>query len=496
MPLDSGKKRKVYKGVINDTKSMKLTDRLLSQTLPASPEEDLTQEALRANALLQQAEKAPSAAEAYTSLKQYRALVAQSAQKDIYDVDGSNEIIAKHLLAAAEKRGITYQELLMEQGDETLQQAIAREFKRFKGGINDVLIFEDELSIRWHAMQHAYDAACGYVIGGIHASLEQQDPSKVASDRFHHWFNERIKYLKEIGSRIKADDTELPERLEPVCRAKQQIEEGACNVLEQEHDKHYEAFQNATTLDDAVRAFVPLIGMSITYQRLLEVNPENLVSSITAKLEQLGAELAISEQGTLMIETTDARYITDLPPVTEWSAQQTDVQQYPLPRTQTAQPVARDSEEDDYSIPVHADTQKEPTTPAQKNGKSSRLERALGTLGTVAVVGVLGFGAAYMIQARSNRPEPPTMTQRVEQLPRIEIPPEQEAVYVSSFHHTAQEQAYLDLRRAGWCPTQEAIKKLALPVENGTRPTWEEIYAKRAELLRMYATDPVYACRR
>lgn len=478
-----------------DGKVMGLLTRLLRSAVPAPSEEELAQETLRANALLQQAEQALGAAEAYEFLRQYRTLVAASAQKENYNVDDSNEILARHLLAAAEKRGVSYQELLVEQGDETLKQAVDREFKKFKERTNGFLTFKDEASIRWHAMQYSYDAACGYVIGGIHGSLEQQDPAIVASDNFHAWFTGRVEYLKELGSRMKVDDTALPEQLEPVHKAKQEIEERVRTVLEQEHDQHYDAFRSAMNIEDAIRSLVPLIGMSITYQRLLEVNPQNLLPDVTAKLKQFGAELAATREGMLAIKTENALYVTDLPPVTEWSAPQTNVQQLPHPRLQSKHPAEADPEQDDYAALAEGYTQKEASTPARKNGTHSRFERALGIIGSAAVITVLGLGALYFVRTRLNQPEPPTMERLVEQLSRIDVTPAQEAAYVHAFHHTAQEQAYLSMRRAGWCPTQEVLTKLALPFGEYKR-SWDKMHARRAELLRTFAADPTYTCRR
>lgn len=345
---------------------MGLIARLFNRTPPS--EEELAQEALRADALIQEARTAESIILALHPLKEFKRLVAASPQKDIYDENADQEVIAEYILKRADNILPT---LILRQHDkkQPFEHAIDHALVEFSELLDGTM---EEQRVRWHALNGLYNnelVRLGRIvaerkedpnlaidalvddyamirktaverldavenpyftngtnspvlfandvvyrdakkrgIADIEGSLEK-DARNIATDSYDAWFSKRTARLQELPAKVGYEDAALGEQLATLRHQKRTIVEGIQEKIEQEHDAAYEGLNNATTLKEAVEQFGQLLMLSYNYQALLGIdNPKVFVDEAVKKFGTLGARVDYPTEDTVRIRDGKAEY--------------------------------------------------------------------------------------------------------------------------------------------------------------------------------------------
>lgn len=345
---------------------MGLLARLFNRTTPS--EEDLAQEALRADALIQEARTAESIILALRPLKEFKRLVAASPQKEIYDEYADQEVIAEYILKRAETILPT---LSLRQHDkkQPFEHAIDHALVEFSEILNGTM---EEQRVRWYALNGLYnnelirlgrivaerkddpnlaiDALVDdyamirktaverlgavenpYFTNGsnspvlfandvvyhnakkrgseeVEGSLEK-DARNIATDSYDAWFNKRIARLQELAANVGYEDAMVGEQLATLRHQKHTIVEGVQEKIEQEHDAAYEGLRTASTLKDAIEQFGQLMLLTYNYQALLDIESPNVfVEEAVKRFEQLGGRVDYPSEDTVRIREGKAEY--------------------------------------------------------------------------------------------------------------------------------------------------------------------------------------------
>lgn len=345
---------------------MGLLARLFNRTPPS--EEELAQEALRADALIQEARTAQSIMLALPTLKEFKQLVAASPQKDIYDEYADQEVIAEYVMRRAQH---ILPMLIPIPGDKKppYEHAINQAITELSEVLNGTM---EEQTVRWYALNSGYNAdlvtlarivaerkddprldsealvndyamirktaveRLGAVenpcftngssspvlfanevvyrdakkrgIAEIEGSLKK-DARNIATDSYDAWFSKRTAQLQELPANVGYEDATLGEQLATLRHQKRTIVEGIQEKIEQEHDDAYEGLRTATTLKDAVEQFGQLLALTYNYQALLGIEDPNVfVEEAVKRFEHLGGLVDYPTEDTVRIRDDKAGY--------------------------------------------------------------------------------------------------------------------------------------------------------------------------------------------
>ena len=290
-------------------------------------------ETLQAYELLEKARSAESIAAAAPHLRAFKELVDGSLQKNIYDLDGIQEILAEHIERAIERnpprrahlQRLSTEEvlpfLLVAEGEgckdllEKAQVYWHLQRRTFEGALINIALatitqrgnpaFDVERAwsdwsnyngVRkqainegaWRGDPHiilsidgsepkmcfptelVYDATRRSIVASIDQSLQNVPPEEIASQRYSHWFNRRITQLQTAAEQLLYSDSNLEEMVEHLKARKEKIVEEAKPQIRELVGEAYNAFMAAEG-EDIGKAYTHLGTLVGKYQEVFGI---------------------------------------------------------------------------------------------------------------------------------------------------------------------------------------------------------------------------------
>ncbi len=320
---------------------MGLTSTLLRVILPQAA----NAEAQQAYELLEKARNAENSAAAIPHLIAFKEIVGDSFQKDIYDLDGIQEILAEQVARAIESTHPQGTQLKLPDWEEILpflltaegegsngllekeqvylhlrrqsyegtliQIALATVAQRENPSFDVERAWSDYEGIRGRAIHEGawkgepylflsinggeqkicspteivYNAARQSIAASIDQSLESVQPEEIASQRYSSWFNHRIAQLQSVAEQLSYSDSNLEETVVNLKARKEKIVEEAKPRIRKLVGEAHDSFMAAKD-EDVEKAYIHLGTIVGEYGEVLGI--EDYAESMNEYARQKG----------------------------------------------------------------------------------------------------------------------------------------------------------------------------------------------------------------